>query len=331
MIKENTILSANNLAVGYKTPLIKDISFSCERGELVALAGKNGSGKSTLLKTLSGLHKRISGDIIIEGTDIQNISIHEKAKYLSFVAASSIVSNISVIETISLGRYPYTGVFGKLSARDKYIIDQVVDRINIKHLLNKKLYEISDGEKQKVMIARSLVQDTPVIILDEPTAYLDIHNRFEIMLLLKDIAEKENKCVLFSSHDLDLAIRFSVKMLFITDYKIIQGAPEDLVINGTFEKMINIPDVGFSYQNADFVYTKPSFRTICLKGEGLAFDWTLKSLEKEGIKCECNNSDSDYVIINDFEKDKTIWVYHNKNQKLVFGTIYDLKKFLINH
>ncbi|MFH2141312.1 MAG: ABC transporter ATP-binding protein [Bacteroidota bacterium] len=324
-------MKTENLSVGYEHPILTDISIYCEKGELIALIGNNGSGKSTLLRTLSGLQNKLSGKVYINDRDIQQLHVKERAKLISFASANTIISNISVFEAVSLGRYPYTGVFGKLSSSDVSIINDVIEKTDLNKLVKKKLYEISDGERQKVMIARALTQNADLIILDEPTAYLDIQNRYEIMILLKKITKNENKCILFSSHDLNIVLQLSHKILLINDKEIIQGAPEDIIINKTIEKLLDFENIEFNYQTGDFTRTRNKTRDIGISGNGLAFEWTVKALEREGINCICNNFDIDYVIIEESEKDLYKWVYHNLTNEYVFNTIYDLIKHIINN
>ena len=218
-------LLANNLSIGYGNDKIifSDISFAAAEGDLIALLGVNGIGKSTLLRTISGLQKSVSGRILIEGKELQSLSVQERAKLISIVLTERIfVDNISVKEFITLGRAPYTNWLGKLSQEDADEIERVIAIMKIEKLQHQLFNRISDGEKQKILIARALCQQTPVIILDEPTAFLDFKNKKDILELLSSIAKEMKKTVILSTHDIDAALAYCNKCWLMTEQKIFE-------------------------------------------------------------------------------------------------------------
>ncbi len=215
-------LAAEKLSIGYGNDKIvfRDISFAANKGEMIALLGVNGIGKSTLLRTVSGLQKSSSGDISIDDRTLDTLSVQDKAKLISIVLTEKLfVDNISVHEFIALGRMPYTSWLGNLSIEDKKEVERVIEVMKMERLRGKLFNEISDGEKQKVLIARALCQQTPVIILDEPTAFLDFRNKKEILELLSSIARDMKKIVVLSTHDIEASIEFCSKCWLMTEEK----------------------------------------------------------------------------------------------------------------
>lgn len=218
-------LQSNNLSIGYGNDKIifSNISFAAAEGDLIALLGVNGIGKSTLLRTISGLQKSVSGRILIEGKDLQSLSVQERAKLISIVLTERIfVDNISVKEFITLGRAPYTNWLGKLSQEDADEIERVIAIMKIEKLQHNLFNRLSDGEKQKILIARALCQQTPVIILDEPTAFLDFKNKKDILELLSSIAKEMKKTVILSTHDIDAALAYCNKSWLMAEQKVFE-------------------------------------------------------------------------------------------------------------
>ena len=205
------LIHTQSLAIGYiegrtNKVLQENINLSLSSGEIISLMGQNGVGKTTFIKTLSGLHKRISGSVYHQDRLIDEFSKSSLAKQISVVLTEKpFAAHLSVIELIALGRHPYSNWLGRLSTSDKQAIDLAISQTNIDYLARKKLYQLSDGQFQKVMIARALAQETDLIILDEPTAHLDLSNKIEIMLLLKSIAGS-GKGVLIATHDLQVSL-----------------------------------------------------------------------------------------------------------------------------
>ena len=220
---EKEMILLKKLSIGYRQKtdsrkVLKDINLSIFSGELVCLLGPNGIGKSTLLRTLSGLLPKLSGTIMINGRALEEYSEKELSKQVGVVLTDHPqLRNMRVEELVALGRAPYTNVFGGQSSDDKVFVDEAISLVGIDKLRGRMIRELSDGERQKVMIARALAQQTPVIILDEPTAFLDFPSKVEVMKLLRNLAHDMHKTILLSTHDLDLAVRLADTLLQVAD------------------------------------------------------------------------------------------------------------------
>jgi ferrichrome ABC transporter, ATP-binding protein FhuC len=209
-------ITLSHLSVGYKVghAVVSDINLALQSGKLASLIGANGVGKSTLLKTLTGFLPKLEGSLLLDGKDISEFSQRALARQISIVLTQKPdVQNLTVEEIVGLGRSPYTGFFGKLHANDQQIVDESITAVGIEKLKNRMIQTLSDGERQKVMIAKALAQQTPVIFLDEPTAFLDFSSKVETFQLLQRMAHEMGKLILLSSHDLELAVRFSDTLL----------------------------------------------------------------------------------------------------------------------
>lgn len=209
-------ITLSHLSVGYKVghTVVSDINLTLQSGQLACLIGENGVGKSTLLKTLTGFLPKLEGSLLLDGKDISEFSQRALARQISIVLTQKPdVQNLTVEEIIGLGRSPYTGFFGKLHANDQQIVDESIIAVGIEKLKNRMIQTLSDGERQKVMIAKALTQQTPIIFLDEPTAFLDFSSKVETFQLLQRMAHEMGKLVLLSTHDLELAVRFSDTLL----------------------------------------------------------------------------------------------------------------------
>lgn len=209
-------ITLSHLSVGYKIghAVVSDINLTLQSGKLASLIGENGVGKSTLLKTLTGFLPKLEGSLLLDGKDISEFSQRALARQISIVLTQKPdVQNLTVEEIVGLGRSPYTGFFGKLHANDQQIVDESITAVGIEKLKNRMIQTLSDGERQKVMIAKALAQQTPIIFLDEPTAFLDFSSKVETFQLLQRMAHEMGKLVLLSTHDLELAVRFSDTLL----------------------------------------------------------------------------------------------------------------------
>lgn len=209
-------ITLEQLSVGYKgfSPIVTDINVEIKSGELTCLIGSNGIGKSTLLKTLTGFLPKLGGRLLLDGRDIDLLSQHERAKYISIVLTyKTDVQNLSVAEMVGMGRMPYTGFWGKLNADDREIVAEAINMVGINHLKDRMVQTLSDGERQKVMIAKALAQQTPIILLDEPTSFLDFPSKVEMLQLLHRLAKETDKVVFLSTHDLELALRIADRLV----------------------------------------------------------------------------------------------------------------------
>jgi iron complex transport system ATP-binding protein len=254
-----TILKTSNLSIGYSTKkkknvIAENLNLNLQEGKLITLIGENGIGKSTLLRTLTGIKKPISGNVFLKEKEIQNYNSLELAQSLSLVLTEKLPpSNLTVFELIALGRQPYTNWIGKLSEVDFFKINQAIQLTQIEHLTEKKHFEISDGQLQKVLIARALAQDTPLIILDEPTTHLDLLHKVSLFKLLKKLTQEANKCILFSTHDIDLAIQLSDEIIVMTNENCIQDEPCNLISKGVFNSLFKNENIFFDSEKGKFV------------------------------------------------------------------------------
>jgi len=291
MIQEEKIIALNNATIGYKAKshsmnVVKSgISVYALKGELVALIGGNGVGKSTLLRTIAGFQPSIGGDILIREKQVNAYREKELALIMSFVSTEIIrVPNLSVFDLVSLGRYPHTNWFGKLLGEDRYIVEEAIKSVGLQGYENRMVNYISDGERQKAMIARTLAQNTDVIVLDEPTAFLDLSNKYEIVHILHELASEKGKTILFSTHDLTTAIAESDRMWVMLNDSVEQGSPEDLILNGDFASLFHSEHLFFDQEKGDFRIRKQTKRKAVVRGHGIAVDWTIKALERNGFE-----------------------------------------------
>ena len=254
------ILSTSNLSIGYKSKnhqnfIAENLNLSLEAGQLIALVGANGIGKSTLLRTLTGIQQPLSGSVILNDKDIFLYESLDLAQNLSLVLTEKLPpSNLTVFELIALGRQPYTNWLGKLSTDDCEKIQQAIALTHIEHLVDKKHHEISDGQLQIVLIARALAQDTPLIILDEPTTHLDLLHKLSVFKLLKKLSHTTNKCILFSTHDIDLAIQLSDEMIVMTEESVTQDKPNNLIAKGVFNTLFKDESLFFDAEKGKFSF-----------------------------------------------------------------------------
>jgi iron complex transport system ATP-binding protein len=246
---------------------------------MVCFMGPNGIGKSTLLRTLAGLQAPLSGEIKFDVGANKQQHFENVAVVLTDPVTAT---NMTVQELITLGRYPYISWNLKLLPADKKIVDQSIQRVNIHDLAHKKLEELSDGQRQMAMIARALAQDTPIILLDEPTSHLDLNNRIEIMRFLKNLARTTGKAILIATHELDLALQTAdVLWLAHPDKTIRTGLPEDLILNGSLDDVFKFK--GYDLKTGKIDQEPHRGIMIQLSGEGYEYRWTKNALERSGF------------------------------------------------
>jgi iron complex transport system ATP-binding protein len=293
---KKALLKTKDLSVGYtghSIPLFEKLNLELYAGELVCFMGPNGIGKSTLIRTLAGLQKRIDGSIYIHAND------SELQQQIAVVLTDKITTpGMTVLELITFGRYPYLNWNITLQENDIRIIDEAIDQVHIRSIISKKLYQLSDGQLQMVMIARALAQTTPIILLDEPTAHLDLNNRVEIMRMLKNLARKTNKAILIATHELDLALQTADYIWLAGNQKnMITGIPEDLVLNGVFDDIFRFK--GFDLKTGKVKHEISRTRTIQLNGSGSEYLWTRNALERNGFQIVQQNGDTTINIEQD--------------------------------
>lgn len=315
------MIEVRNLTAGYKVnkeniEVLKKISFTVSAGELVCLMGPNGAGKSTLLRCLSGLQSFSDGEILIERQLLSSLSSNVLAKKLAVVLTEQIVaSHMTVRELIAMGRYPHLSWLLKYEPNDQMIIDKMAEDCGVADFLDKNIHSLSDGQRQKVLIARALAQESSILILDEPTSHLDLNNRVEIINLLKEISRKEKKAVIMATHELDLALQMADRLLLLnSNGELFQGIPEDLVVNGKLDEV-------FAFKGYDLKTGKvehlQSGKTIGLRGRGYMLLWTKNALEREGF--EISEKAESFISVYE-ENGKLCWKVNDQ----IFASIESL-------
>ena len=251
-------LSAAQLSIGYRDKkdtfiVSRDISITAQPGDLIGIAGVNGVGKSTLLRTLAGLLPEIAGSVLLDQNDLHRYSRTEMSRLISVVLTDPIATrNMSVAELVALGRQPYTNWMGSLTQADMEHIEQVIQRLDLTPMRNKKCYELSDGQFQRVLIGRALAQDTPIILLDEPTMHLDLFHKVQLLKLLREITRSTKKIVIFSSHELNLAIQLCSKILILGKKEHAFGVPAQLISDNKFQSLFPEGEVEFDPASGSF-------------------------------------------------------------------------------
>lgn len=234
----NTV-QLHSLSLGYGDRMLfegADIGFGW--GEFTALLGRNGTGKSTLLRTIAALARPRAGYITVDGRRLDGMSRIEIASQISFVSTDEVrVSNLKVVDVVGLGRAPYTNWIGSLTDGDKAMVKRSLELVGMSAFSHKGMDTLSDGERQRVMIARALAQDTPIILLDEPTAFLDLPNKYEICLLLRELAHKQGKCIVFSTHDFSIALELCDTIALIDGGRFYYGTTESLINSGDLQRL----------------------------------------------------------------------------------------------
>ena len=247
-------LTIENASVGYKVgkktiSVVDGIDASLHSCELVALIGRNGAGKSTLLRTLSAFQKPLSGIIECRGRNIAELSPNEMAKEVAIVLTSTEAAPLTVRELVSLGRTPYTNFVGRMTVKDNGIVDEAMDIMGIRHLADRMLSTLSDGERQKCMIAKALAQETSLILLDEPSAFLDFGSKVNLFRTLKELAKEKHKAILVSTHDIEFAIKFADKIWLLSQGMLNEGNVEELSENGALQRFVECDGVVYDKEN----------------------------------------------------------------------------------
>ncbi|MCM1290348.1 MAG: ABC transporter ATP-binding protein [Prevotella sp.] len=248
-------IKTSRLIIGYgKRPVAESIDVQLFEGSVTAMLGENGAGKSTLIKTLTGEIPMLSGCVEIFGKELKHFTRKELAQTISLVTTDFVQSGaLTVRELVSLGRQPHTGFFGRLSEYDRKEVQQAMNLVGIEHKENSQVSSLSDGERQKSMIARAIAQDTPIVILDEPFSFLDVASRVEILSLLINLAREKNTTILFSSHDVSQAIRMADNIMLFSEEGVRTASAADMVTNGKISKMFVGRNVIFDPVQNDFV------------------------------------------------------------------------------
>ena len=323
----SALLAARGLAVGYaprRRPPVEvatGIDVELHRGELVCLLGPNGAGKSTLMRTLAGLQRPLAGAVDFDGGDLHRLHEDERARLLGLVLTERVAAgNLSAYALVALGRYPYTGWDGRLSEADEEVVRWALGAVGAEDLAARSVDELSDGERQKVMVARALAQEPALLLLDEPTAFLDLPRRVEIMQLLRRLAYDTGRAVLLSTHDLDLALRCADRLwLLPAGGPLETGAPEDLVLSGALQDAF--AGVEFEPETGSFRLEQDALGSVKLVGEGLGSVWTARALARAGFGVDGDQATRVEVIE---QEGRMAWRLDGVEGQRVCGSLYEV-------
>lgn len=315
----DNFLQLHNLSIGYRTgkkevTVQENLNLSASKGELIALIGRNGCGKSTLLRSMSWLQPIHKGKIVVDGNNLSEITPRNRAQLISVVLTDQRAeASFNVKELISIGRDPYTGWLGSLSEEDNKIIENAIEMTNLQGFENRNINELSDGERQRVFIARALAQNTSIILLDEPTSHLDLPNRISILLLLQRLARETNKTIFISTHELETAMQVADKIWLMKKLDGVKvGTPEDMVLQGTFDTVFSHSNYDFDKEYGSFVIKNQLNKyitTIVENPNSLTARWTTKALSRKGyhiinnapISVSVNETNNAWTISNRYD------------------------------
>lgn len=292
-MNNNISIEIKNLTTGYKIKkgekiIARGLNAQLNKCELTCLLGPNGAGKSTLLRTLSAFQPALGGEVEVMGKKLSLYKPQELAKIMSVVLTdNSKINNLTAYEVIAMGRSPYTGFWGKLQDKDRKIIDKCLGWLGIEELAERKMQTLSDGERQKVMIAKAIAQETPIIFLDEPTAFLDYPSKVQMMLLLHRLAKALKKTIFLSTHDLEHALQVADQVWLLDKEKgLTTGLPEDLSLEGKIEEYFNREGITFDRETCFFTIGHETAREVAVEGDEKSLEYILccKALIRSGIK-----------------------------------------------
>lgn len=317
----NEFIHIKNLSVGYSQAVCSGISAVVKKGELVGLAGKNGSGKSTLIKSILGLLPVIKGEIEINSENIENWDVQKRAREIAVVFSRlSQTPGIPVFDMIALGRLPYRNSFAKLNSSEIKLIENALEMVGIPQLRNRLANELSDGQLQMAMIARALVQDTQIVIMDEPTSHLDIENQFKIFELIYKLSKDTGKTFIVASHQIELLLHNSSQLWWIDNGNFHAGFPEQIAYEQRIFEKLSQEQIKFDYQTGNFKFLHPKNKSVNLVSDGSDLGyWVKHALERNGFEV----SDKSESLIE--TKNQTLFL-NNYN----FNSIDELMKSL-NH
>jgi len=303
-----------------------DICAGINSGELTCLLGANGVGKSTLLRTLSAFQPKLSGEIRIQGKEIGSYTDKQLSKVISVVLTEKCdIRNMTSVELIGLGRSPYTGFWGTLSKEDKEVVNHAINLVGISHLAHRMVHTLSDGERQKVMIAKALAQETPVIFLDEPTAFLDFPSKVEMMQLLHQLSRQTDKTIFLSTHDLELALQIADKIWLMDKVNgVTIGTPEDLSLDGTLSGFFARKGIVFDLETGLFRVNNEYTSRIRIVGHGQKYAMVRKALQRNGILANRNVESDVYIETGDLKGDGTFVLHPVNGEAVTVRTIDEL-------
>ncbi len=322
------VIETKDLSIGYlfkggKRKVVHEaLNLRLYAGEVTCLLGLNGAGKSTLLRTLCGFQKPLSGNVILQGRPLEQFSQADFALAVGVVLTEKTnAGGITAYELVSLGRHPYTGFFGRLREKDHQVIQHSLEAVGIAHKAQNRVAELSDGEKQKVMIAKTLAQECPVILLDEPTAFLDVTSRIETMVLLRKLAVEQHKAILLSTHDMDMAIQMGDCFWLLDKSRPFAfGTPEDLILRGTFGSFFEKDGIRFD-ETTGKLNTEVPVRRIGVEGDFTTSYWVGNALLRNGFR----PSSVDKVHLNIFcHSSSKLQISHPSGREETVGSVFEV-------
>jgi iron complex transport system ATP-binding protein len=307
-------LRTRDLAVGYRTrrarrAVLEHVSVTVDSGEFVCLLGPNGIGKSTLLRTIARMQRPLWGSVELGGADLRAVSHAELARRLGVVLTERVaVEALTVRQIVGLGRYPHSGWFGGLADRDRAAVDWAIDAVGVRHLAERDVSRLSDGERQRVMIARALAQEPLLLVLDEPTAFLDVPSRVELMGLLRQLTRDRPLAVVVSTHDLELALRTADTIwLVMPGGEIIAGAPEDVVLSGAIGQAFEGRQIRFHQGERSFRLLTGGSGVAAVHGAGLRASLAAAVLEREGYEVAAADASRPAVSVHALDEGWRLW------------------------
>jgi iron complex transport system ATP-binding protein len=332
MAEDKKILTLQSLVIGYgrgkdASILLPPLTSSASKGELIALIGQNGIGKSTLLRTITGLQQPLSGKVLINGKDLNDYHRYTLAGLIGYISTEPVrVSNMTVFDLVALGRYPHTNWTGKFEKKDYDLVGEAIEKVGLQNLAGRFINELSDGERQRAMIARVLAQDAEILVMDEPTAFLDIRSKYEVVHLLHDLSRSRGKTIIFSTHDLLTAISESDKVWLALKDSFAEGAPEDLILSGSFDKLFDTSVVRFSPSDASFSFSRWMRGKVSVEASGIDRYWTEKAANRAGF--EISNDHSGIRIRVEDEDDGRKWLIYSGDFVTEFDSVYKMVNWL---
>jgi len=329
------VLQIQDLTIGYETRnsravVARDIDLTLDEGEMVCLLGPNGAGKSTLMRTVAGMQPALGGRVLVDGEDIHVMPARERAKRLSVVLTERVSAGLLTAQAlVELGRYPHTNWSGKLTEADRGVVRWAIEQVGAEELAHRHVSDLSDGERQRVMMARALAQEPRMMILDEITAFLDLPRRVEVMRLLRRLARETHRAILLSTHDLELALRTADRIWLLSkDGALDAGGPEDLVLSGAFEAAFAGEGVDFDQELGSFRVHKHFVGEVELVGAGLRRAWTVRALEREGVRVWQGAGSHPGVRVLVGAESGEPWELQAAAEQLRFGSLYHLAQEL---
>ena len=327
-----------NLTIGYPGKgdvkvVARDINASIFSGELTCLLGANGVGKSTLLRTLSAFQPKLAGNIQILGKELSAYTDKQLSRLISVVLTEKPdIRNMTVDELVGLGRSPYTGFWGTLQKEDKEIVDRSIELVGITALKGRMIQTLSDGERQKVMIAKALAQETPVIYLDEPTAFLDYPSKVEMMQLLHQLSRQTDKTIFLSTHDLELALQIADKVWLMDRQKGVSiGTPEDLSLQGILGTFFTRRGIVFDAEAGLFRVQNVITHHVRVQGTGTRLAMVCKALYRIGVQAD-GEAGAEEWIETDSPSAPDKFIFHAfQGESPAFGTIEELLTYVKRH